>query len=117
MINQYELNDPSLIPSTISLTERPVADQNIVTATADTQAGDNVIIRDVKFIAVFAEKSGTEAPMNITSDSAPEHFCIHLVQQGLSVLYILRFGQEMFEFCQFHLGMIGVYLEISSFLT
>ena len=58
-----------------------------------------VNIRDVKFIAVFAEKSGTEAPMNITSDSAPEHFCIHLVQQGLSVLYILRFGQEMFEFC------------------
>ena len=57
------------------------------------------ITRDVKFIAVFAEKSGTEAPMNITSDSAPEHFCIHLVQQGLSVLYILRFGQEMFEFC------------------
>ena len=58
-----------------------------------------IVIRDVKFIAVFAEKSGTEAPMNITSDSAPEHFCIHLVQQGLSVLYILRFGQEMFEFC------------------
>ena len=58
-----------------------------------------VNIRDVKFIAVFTEKSGTEAPMNITSDSAPEHFCIHLVQQGLSVLYILRFGQEMFEFC------------------
>ena len=57
------------------------------------------IIRDVKFIAVFAEKSGTEAPMNITSDSAPEHFCIHLIQQGLSVLFILRFGQEMFEFC------------------
>ena len=61
--------------------------------------GVDVFIRDVKFIAVFAEKSGTEAPMNITSDSAPEHFCIHLVQQGLSVLYILRFGQEMFEFC------------------
>ena len=60
---------------------------------------ESVFIRDVKFIAVFAEKSGTEAPMNITSDSAPEHFCIHLVQQGLSVLYILRFGQEMFEFC------------------
>ena len=58
-----------------------------------------ILTRDVKFIAVFAEKSGTEAPMNITSDSAPEHFCIHLVQQGLSVLYILRFGQEMFEFC------------------
>ena len=65
-----------------------------------TESGQwGVGIRDVKFIAVFAEKSGTEAPMNITSDSAPEHFCIHLVQQGLSVLYILRFGQEMFEFC------------------
>ena len=63
------------------------------------QRESGVITRDVKFIAVFAEKSGTEAPMNITSDSAPEHFCIHLVQQGLSVLYILRFGQEMFEFC------------------
>ena len=79
-----------------------------------------VVIRDVKFIAVFAEKSGTEAPLNITSNSAPEHFCIHLVQQGLSVLYILRFtslGQEIFEFCEFHLGTIGVYLEISSFLN
>ena len=97
----------------VSLTSSPTycQKQNINTIIA------TVITRDVKFIAVFAEKSGTEAPMNITSDSAPEHFCIHLVQQGLSVLYILRFGQEMFEFCQFHLGMIGVYLEISSFLT
>ena len=31
--------------------------------------------------------------MNITSDSAPEHFCIHLVQQGLSVLYCSIYSQ------------------------
>ena len=39
---------------------------------------------------------------------------------GPVCLYILRFtsfGQEIFEFCEFHLGTIGVYLEISSFFT